>query len=170
MRIFRQSSLFARHGLAVAILAWAGLALSSCSTGKELPNKLITFEFQTIDPQEGKSLTMPMSGLTYRYVENSGLTEVDLDGVQEVENQNVPCLLFTFSTAGQRALYRDTASHEGLMMFTFVNDQPIGACRITQPIEDGQLVVFVEIPPDQLTSYVADLQDSIKKIKALRPN
>jgi hypothetical protein len=170
MQTFRQTSLIARHWLAAVVLTWAGLALSSCSTGKELPSKLITFDFQTIDPQEGKALIMPISGLTYRYVQNSGLSEVDLDSVAEVENQNVPCLLFSFSSSGTKTLYRETGLHQGLMLFTFVNDQPIGACRVTQPIEDGEMIVFVEIPPDQLTSYVADLQDSIKKIKAMRKN
>jgi hypothetical protein len=154
--------------LAGLALAWAGLALAGCASNKELPDKLITFDFQTVDPQAGLPLVMPISGIQYHYIPKSGPNEVDLDGVQIANVQDISCLQFSFSDSGLRKLARETALHEGLKLFTFVNDKPIGVTPITQPINDGQLYVFVEIPEDQLQSYTKDLQDSIDRIKQLR--
>jgi hypothetical protein len=154
--------------LTALALAWAGLILAGCASNKELPDKLITFDFQTVDPQAGLPLVMPISGIQYHYITKSGPNEVDLDGVQIVNVQDISCLLFSFSDAGLRKLARETALHQGLKLFTFVNGHPIGVTPITRPINDGQLYVFVEIPEDQLQSYVKDLQDSITRIKQLR--
>ena len=65
-------------------------------------------------------------------------------------------------------LYRDSVLHQGLMLYMMVNGKPMGACMISQPIDDGQVVIFAEVPDDQLDKYVADLQDSVAKMKAMR--
>ena len=111
---------------------------------------------------------MPISGLQYRYVGDSGLTEADLDDVQLVHVDLGYCLMFQFNDDGIKDLYRQTVTHQGLLLFTFTNDHVIGATPISAPISDGRLFTFVEVPDDKLGDLVLDLQDSIKKIKALK--
>jgi hypothetical protein len=157
-----------RCWLAAVMLGLAGLALGGCSTGHELPSKLITFQFQTLDPEGGVEITMPISGLKYRCTLSQDLSIVDLDSVSIGVSQNVRCLVFQFDETGQRVLYRDSVLHQGLMLYMMVNGKPMGACMISQPIDDGQVVIFAEVPDDQLDKYVADLQDSVAKMKAMR--
>jgi hypothetical protein len=159
---------WARHWLAGLLLGLMGLALGGCSTGHELPKDIITFQFQTLDPQAGVEITMPISGLKYRCALSQDLSIVDLESVSIGVSQNVRCLVFQFDETGQRVLYRDSVLHQGLMLYMMVNGKPMGACMITQPIDDGQVVIFAEVPDDQLDKYVADLQDSIAKMKAMR--
>ena len=167
-----ENTLFRRAGawrwLAALLLGLAGLLLNSCSTSRELPSKLITFGFQTLDPQVGIPVVMPITKLTYRCIPVTDLTELDLESVSVGVSQNVRCLVFQFNQDGQRKLWRDTALHPGLMMYTMVNGAVIGACMIEQPLEDAQMTVFVEIPDDQLMQYAKDLQDSINKLQAMR--
>jgi len=151
------------------MLGLAGLGLSSCSTTKDLPSEIIVFEFQAPDAQSGVEITMPISGLKYRCILSQDLSIADLDSVTVgMSPQGVRCLVFQFDQEGERKLYRDTVLHLGLMLYLLVNGKPMGACMITQAIEDGQVAIFAEVPDDKLDAYAKDLQDSINRMKALR--
>jgi hypothetical protein len=168
MALFHFRHAKAQRWLAAVMLGLAGLLLGGCSTGHDLPSKIITFQFQTLDPQAGEEITMPISGLKYRCTLSPDLSIVDVDSVAIGVSQNVRCLVFQFDEAGERVLYRDSVLHQGLMLYMLVNGKPMGASMVTQPIDDGQVVIFAEVPDDQLDKYVADLQDSITKMKAIR--
>ena len=74
-------------------------------------------------------------------------------GIANVEFAKVDlgwCLYFQFSSAAARDLYRLSAANLGGRLVLTLNDTPVGARVLDQVIADGNLLIFVEVPNEEL--------------------
>jgi len=167
-----------RHArfLGVTFLALFTLFGSACHNNTPLP-KYVT-EFYLESPNEsGIAFTMPQSHLTFHRMTDPFL---DLSAVTGVESGHVTvnlpdgtteqkaCVFFFLNDDGRQRLNMATGSNQQRRIFVYFNEKPMGVRFIDQPIDSGQLFVFLEVPDKELPDYIADLKESIKRLKDLK--
>lgn len=158
------------------LLAAFAMLGSACHNNTPLP-KYVT-EFYLESPNEsGIAFTMPQSQLTFHRMSDAFL---DLSMVTGVESGHVTvnlpdgtaeqkaCVFFFLNDDGRQRLNMATGSNQHRRIFLFFNEKPMGARFIDQPIDSGQLFVFLEVPDKELPDYVVDLKESIKRLKDLK--
>ncbi len=127
--------------------------------------------------QAGIAFTLPISQLTYHRMTDSFL---DLSQVTGVEGGHVTealpdgtaeqksCVFFFFNDDGRERLNMATGSNQQRRIFLFLNQKPMGVRFIDQTIDSGQLFMFLEVPDKDFPDYVADLKESVKRVKELK--
>jgi hypothetical protein len=105
---------------------------------------------------------------------------LDLSQVTSVEQGHVtvnlpdgtaeqkPVAFFFFNDDGRERLNIATGSNQQRRIFLFLNQKPMGVRFIDQPIDTGQLYMFLEVPDKDLPTYVADLKASVKTVQDLK--
>jgi len=115
----------------------------------------------------GKTITLPVSGLTYNVRGDPIFTEVDVTNVQLVK-VDAPgggkrhALLFHMNEPGARKLYRRSVADRGKVVIFEYGGLPMGARQLDGPIEDGRYFTFVEAPDDELDELVMEMQGDTK--------
>lgn len=156
------------------IAAVAGTAVLLCllTAGcRSKPEKVFRFyQEQSAVTMLGDGLkgTMPISGVEFVVGRTPIIFEGDVESIDLVQVDLGLCVLFQFSDAGRRELYRASVRGAGRRIFLFVNDVPLGARRLDGAIEDGRLFMFLEVPDSELPDLVEEMRVSLKKIKKMR--
>lgn len=152
--------------LLVMVLAGAGAA--GCATlGRETgPTRPILARFfsETTD-QPTTNVILPVSGVRLTVGDRPVFTEADIVGVELVQVELGKCLLFQFTPAAARDLYRFSASHQGSRLVLMLNSVPAGARRIDAPLADGALYMFVELPDAELPELVDNLKKTTIQVQ-----
>jgi len=108
------------------------------------------------------SVTLPQSGVQVAVGPKPVFTEGDIVNVELMQVELGKCLMFQFTPAAARDLYRVSGSNQGRRLVLFLNDIPLGARRMEGPLAAGSVFVFVEVPDSALPALV----DSLKKTSA----
>lgn len=158
-----------RRVAAVALVLSALCLLTTGCRGK--PEQVFRFyQEQSAVTMLGDGLegTMPISGANFTVGRTPILFEGDVEAIDLVQVDLGLCVLFQFSDAGRRELYRASVRGAGRRIFLFVNDVPVGARRLDGAIEDGKLYMFLEVPDSELPAFVEEMRTSLEKVKKMK--
>lgn len=136
------------------------LLLPACQTRTPSPldQPLVARFFLEARPgTAGVAMQLPVSKLTFQVNPKPVLVEYDIVNVGLVRVDLGWCLQFQFTPAAARDLYRLTATNLNRGLVLTFNDTPIGARRIDQAIADGALLIFVEVPNENLPPLAEQL-------------
>ncbi|MGE9296243.1 MAG: hypothetical protein ACQKBV_08170 [Puniceicoccales bacterium] len=111
----------------------------------------------------GRTMSLPMSGLSYNVRGEPIFTEVDVTNVQLVKvDGGHHALLFHFNEPGARKLYRYSVADKGKVIIFEYGGMPIGARQLDGAIADGRYFTFVEVPEDELPELIQQMQGDTK--------
>jgi len=141
-----------RPCLLLALLALLFTAGCQSAPRSELDEPLVARFFLEARPgTPGLTVQLPVSKVLLDVNPKPVLTEYDIANVEFGKTTDLGwCLNFQFTTAAARDLYRLSAANPGSRLVLTLNDTPIGARRLDQPVADGNLLVFLELPSEQL--------------------
>jgi hypothetical protein len=160
----------------IGILGLLALFGSACHSNSDLP-KYVTEFYMEAPKDSGIAFTLPISKLTYHRMADSFLDLSMVTGVDQGHvtvnlpdgtSQQKPCVIFYFNDDGRERLNMASAANPQRRIFLYLNEKPIGVRPIDQPIDTGQLFLFMEVTDKDLPTYVADLKKSIKQFKDLK--
>jgi hypothetical protein len=160
-----------RSRLLFSALLLAGLLLGGCQSKPPSPldQPLIArFYMEVRSGTPGIVAQMPTSKISLNVAAKPVLVETDIVKVDFAKVDLGWCLYFEFTPTAARDLYRlSTANIGGRLMIT-LNDTPIGVRRIDQPLNDGTLLIFIEVPNEELPPIAARLQRTLETKKKAR--
>lgn len=154
-----------RPGLLLACLA--ALLLSGCETTKSTPMDqplVARFFLETRAGAPGLGVQLPVSRVTLNVSPKPVLVEYDIANVTYAKVDLGWCLYFQFTPAAARDLYRMSVSNLGARLVLTLNDMPVGARRIEQAIPDGSLLIFVELPNEDLPPAAERIKRTSQKL------
>ena len=136
------------------------LALAGCHAPPTPPAAPLVARFylEARPAEAAISVRLPVSGVTVAVSPKPVLVEYDLAGVDVAQVELGRCLLFRLTPAAARDLYRLTGSAQGRRLVLLLNDQPAGARRLDQPVSDGALAIFVEMPDNELPTLAEKIR------------
>ena len=146
----------------------AALALAGCqSTATDDYDPIVAQFYIEVPPQvPGSTLAqLPRSGVQIVVSPRPVLGEADLRNVELVKVDLGLCLMFEFTPDGARGLTRLSSGNLGRRLVVTLNGQPFGARLLDGPIFDGRLMVFVELPDDELTRTAVNLKRTAHEIQ-----
>lgn len=143
--------------LGLAVLC--GLGAGCVSTNPDYEPKVTRF-FVESNPREGyrQAMVLPLSKVSIPVDPKPVLSELDIIGVDLVRVDLGLCLDFKLTPAAARDLYRLSVNNLGQRLVLTINGLPVGVRLMDSPLSYGGIMIFVEIPDDQLEELVADLQ------------
>src|SRR5258708_4584723 len=106
----------------------------------------------------GLAMQLPVSKITLQVNPKPVLVEYDIVSVGLARVDLGWCLQFQFTPAAARDLSRLTAPNLNRGLVLTFNDTPIGARRIDHAIDDGTLLIFVEVSDVDLPPLAEQLK------------
>jgi hypothetical protein len=128
------------------------LLTSGCQT-KDTPmdQPLVARFYMEVRPGvAGVAAQLPVSKVMVNVNPKPVLVEYDIVDVNFAKVDLGWCLYFQFSSAAARDLYRLSVANLGGRLVLTLNDTPIGVRRLDQAVADGNLLIFVEVPNEEL--------------------
>jgi hypothetical protein len=147
----------------IVSLLLVGFFLEGCQTQEKTDYKptVARFFLEEADPRTVTAV-LPQSGVRVAIGPKPVFTEGDIINVELMQVELGKCLMFQFTPAAARDLYRVSGSNQGRRLVLFLNDVPMGARRMEGPLATGAVLVFVEVPEAELSVLV----DNLKKTSA----
>lgn len=108
---------------------------------------------------------LAQSGVEIHVAPKPVFTEFDVADVQVAQVELGKCLMFRFTPAATRDLYRLTRQHVGSRLVLFLDAAPVGARHIEQPLAEGMLLIFVATPDSALPVLAANLRKTCAAIQ-----
>lgn len=139
----------------------AALLTAGCQTKPPSPldqPMVARFFMEVRSGTPGTTVQLPISRVVVNVNPKPVLVEYDLANVEFAKVDLGWCLYFQFTPAAARDLYRLSASNLGGRLVLMLNDAPAGARRLDQPIADGNLLIFAEVPNEELPVIAARLK------------
>lgn len=109
----------------------------------------------------GRVIRMPVSEVRIPVESSAILSEYDISSVEVSEVEMGKCLIFQFTRAASRDLYRKMVGRQGMRIVLLVNGSPVGLARMSRPVSDGALPIFVEAPDDTLFELARNIRATI---------
>jgi len=153
---------------AVFLALSALFAFPGCQTPTaEDYDPVIAQFFVEVPPQIPGASTalLPRSGVQIVIGPRPVLTEPDIRNVELVKVDLGLCLMFEFTPEGTRSLLRLSGSSLGRRLVVTLNGKPFGARMLDGPMNDGRLLIFVELPDDELTTTAVNLKRTAAEIQ-----
>lgn len=152
-------------GALLAFGATAMLTLASChAPPRDYAPTAARFYLEAPSGQ-GAIATLPESGVRISISSKPVISEFDIVDVEIAQVELGRCLMFRLTGPAARDLYRLTASNQGGRLVLRLNDAAIGARRIDAPMGDGTILIFVEMPDDQLPALVRNLKITSRELQ-----
>ncbi len=117
----------------------------------------VRFAFEVGGREVGTQIRLPQSGVVLTISPKFLFTEFDVSKCEAANDELGPVLVFSFTEAAARDLYRMTATNQGLRLVTIMNGVPIGARRIDSPLNSGYFVTNVEVEPATLNELAKNI-------------
>lgn len=130
------------------------LFASGCQTAEPMPpgQQLIARFFLELRPgMQGVRVQLPVSKVSMIVSPKPVLVEQDIINVQLAKVDLGWCLHFQFSSAAARDLYRLSSANLGGRLVLALNGAAVGARVLDQAVPDGRLMIFVEVPNEELS-------------------
>jgi hypothetical protein len=149
-----------------ALLVAAGVM--GCSTASSPVERTTLARFH-LESREaiGPRTILPQSETEITVSAKPVFTEFDLTSVAIVETELGKCLSFQLTAAAARDLYRLSVMNVGQRLVLTVDGKAMGARRIEEPIDDGVLLVFIEMADDQLPALKTALVNTSAEFQRL---
>jgi hypothetical protein len=143
---------------ALSLLLFA-LLFTGCQTPekKDYIPTLARFFLEEADART-VSVSLPQSGVRVTIGPKPVFTEGDVVNVELMQVDLGKCLMFQFTPAAARDLYRVSGSNQGRRLVLFLNNVAVGARRMEMPLSEGRVFVFVELEDSALPALVENLK------------
>jgi hypothetical protein len=142
---------------ALLTVLWAAGCQNSADSPLDQP--LVARFFMEVRPgTRGATMQLPISKVALNVNPKPVLVEYDIVNVEFAKVDLGWCLYFQFTPAAARDLYRLSAANLGGRLVLTLNDTPVGARVIDQAIVEGKLLIFVEVPNEELPPIVERLK------------
>lgn len=153
--------------LPLASLLLLALAFAGCQSSPQKKDYTPTQARFFLEEADARtvSVTLPKSGVRVAVGPKPVFTEGDLVNVELMQVDLGKCLLFQFTPAAARDLYRVSGSNQGRRLVLFLNNVAVGARRMEGPFADGAVMVFVEVPDADLPVLVSNLKKTSAEIQ-----
>jgi hypothetical protein len=150
------------------LLVGIGLfVFTGCQSPRPLIEPLVARFYMETHPNEaGAIVQLPVSKARISVNPKPVLVEYDIVGVDIVKVELGWCLQFTFTPAAARDLYRLSATNQGRRLVLTFNDTAIGVRRLDQAMTTGSLLIFVELPNEDLPSLVDRIRRTSEGLQA----
>ncbi|MBL4575697.1 MAG: hypothetical protein JKY51_06315 [Opitutaceae bacterium] len=154
------------------LLLGAFLVSSGCQTTKKLDFEPVLARFYIeMNPSEGynQPVTLPLSGISLAVHPSPVFSETEIVKVDLVRVDLGLCLSFYFNEKAGRKLYRLTVNNQSKRLVLSLNNASVGVRTIDQPFSSGNILIFVELPDEELEELVDNLKKTTEEIQgALR--
>ena len=157
------------------VLAAVAVVLAGCESTATKPTEpplVARFYLETKPNETGIAVSLPQSGVTINVSPKPVLVEYDIVNAEVAQVDLGRCLLLQVGPQATRDLYRFSVGAVGRRLVLALNDQFVGARRIEGAMSDGAVLIFVEMPDDQLPEVVtrlkrtsAELAEAARKAK-----
>jgi len=148
-------------------LIFALVLLAGCQTRTATAPKPAVARFLLeSEANRAAEVTLPVSGVRLRVLPKPVLLEYDIVRVELAQVELGRCLLFQLTPDAARDLYRMTAVNHGRRLALLINDRPMGARVIDQPITGGTILVFCEMPDAELPDLVERLKRTTAELRS----
>ncbi|MES1168037.1 MAG: hypothetical protein ABUL61_02590 [Oleiharenicola lentus] len=124
------------------------------------------FFLETRPGEAGVPLHLPVSGVSVTVAAKPIIVEYDILNAEVAKVELGQCLLLQLTPAAARDLYRLSVASVGRRLVLALNDEPVGARRIEQAMNDGTILVFVERPDAELPALVGRIKRTAADIVA----
>lgn len=114
----------------------------------------------------GVEVRLPVSEVALTVEAKPVFTEFDFVAVEAAEVELGRCVMFRLTREAARDLYRLTAANQGRRLVLMVDGEALGARPIEAPMEEGELLVFVEKSDEELVALVRRLQQTTARVRA----
>jgi hypothetical protein len=144
------------------LIIGALLAFAGCQSQPKEPEvqPLVARFFLEARPGEtGSNLQLPVSRVTISVNPKPVVVETDIASAEVVKVNLGWCLMFRLTPPAVRDFYRMSVAAQGRRLVLTLNGQPIGARRFDQAINDGGLLIFVEV----LDSDLPEIADRVRR-------
>lgn len=157
-----------RLWLALALLG--GLLLAGCQSRPKPPEDYVPlvarFFLEARPGETGAAVTLPVSGVTINVAPKPVFSEYDVANAEVAQVELGRCLLIQLTPSATRDLYRQSVGALGRRLVLSLNNTFVGARRIEAAMGDGVVLVFVELPDDQLPALVERLKRTSSDLAA----
>jgi hypothetical protein len=148
------------------------LLLAGCQTTKKIDFDPVVARFYIeMNPSEGynQQVRLPISGISLAVHPSPVFSETDVVNIDLVRVDLGLCLSFDLNEKAGRDLYRLTVNKRGRRLVLSLNNAPVGVRMIDQPFSSGNILMFVELPDEELEELVANLKKTTEEVqKALQ--
>jgi hypothetical protein len=110
--------------------------------------------------ESGERVTLPLSGAQISIQPKPVFTEYDVVDVRIAHAELGECLAFQLTAAAAQDLRRLSTANPGKRLVLLLGGVPFGARRMSQPLDQGVLLVFVEVPDAALPALLANLRET----------
>ncbi len=155
-----------RHLFKLLAVGFCLALLPGCHTAEKVDyTPTLTRFFLEQGDGHGVTATLPKSGVKIVIGTKPVFTEGDVLNVELMQVEMGKCLMFQFTPAAARDLYRVSGASQGRRLVLMLNNEPLGARRIEGPFSDGTVLVFVEMPDEALPALVTNLKKTSAAIQ-----
>lgn len=162
----------ARHAVHAASCAFA-LTIALVHGGCQSPQAARDFDpivpqflLEAPSQQPGAQvIELPVSQVQVPVYPRVALSQTDVSNVELVHVDLGLCLMFEFTPGAGRVLFRLSSSNIGRRLVVTLNGRPLGARLIEGPIQDGRLLVFVEVSDEELPATAVNLKRTVHEIQ-----
>lgn len=150
------------------LLVTLGL-VAGCQTSSRpaVVEPLVARFYLEVRPDEaGVVLQLPVSEVAVTVGPKPVLVEYDLINAEVAQVELGPCLFLQLTPAAAHDLHRLSLAAAGRRLVLTLNGSPFGARRIDQPLADGTLLIFVEVPASRLPGLVDRLKQTTATLAA----
>ncbi|TAG27206.1 MAG: hypothetical protein EAZ36_07030 [Verrucomicrobia bacterium] len=138
-------------------MCFLGAACLSSGKKNDGPVVVARFMLEAVGGDSAGVVRLPISGTLINLAPKSQLTEYDIVKCEVVENELGQSLVFQLSSRASRDLYRLTVTNQGKRLVLVINGQALGARRIERPWADGFIVMYAELPAEELPALAKDI-------------
>lgn len=150
-------TIFPLVAVAFIVLMTVGGCRSSTSNHPPLAVRLY---LETKPGEPGVPVRLPVSGVTIDVGAKPVLVEYDVVDAEVVRAELGRCLRFHLSPAASRDLYRLSVVALGRRLVLSLNGTLVGAQRIDRAMDDGTIMIFAELPDEQLPGLVSRIRQT----------
>ncbi|WP_052300387.1 hypothetical protein [Opitutus terrae] len=142
------------------------LLAAGCRTvsDEHRPAAIARFYLET-DAPHGVPVVLPRSGVQIVIGAKPVFTEYDLTHVEVAEVELGRCLRFQLTGEAARDLRRMMHVYPGRRLVLLLNGDPLGARRIDAALSDRAILVFVELPDEELPRWTEQLQRTTAQLR-----
>jgi hypothetical protein len=149
--------------MGLAVFLFAGCQ----SSNERMVEPLVARFYMETHPNEaGAIVQLPVSKARLSVNPKPVLVEYDITGVNIVKVELGWCLQFIFTPAAARDLYRMSVTNQSRRLVLTFNDTAIGVRRLDQAMTTGSLLIFVELPNEDLPPLVDRIRRTSEGLQA----
>ena len=125
----------------------------------------LRFFMEARDSEQGLVMTLPLTAASVPVRAKAVFTEADVLNAEVVRVDLGQCLLVQMTPAAARDLYRLTGTNQGYRLVLTANDRPVGVRRIDRAIDDGNLLIFLEVADEELAEMVTRVKETSEVVQ-----